>query len=246
MANVSEILIEGRQRQNWSQLDLAIRAGVSVSTISRTEQGRGLPNVNSLRRLAQAVGYDPDALVRIAKNPSQQDQPVVSEERDVSGESKRPRIPGVITADRLGWDEPASEIEPTHRRWRTKRVPHYGGVSAVRTEIRDMTPDHDFTNVPGEGVDFTVTVDGQCMEPRYENGERLGCSIRRWEREGLIWNRDYWIRFKDGESTLKRVQIDPNDPARFLCVPLNPKEKSFSRRKADISAAARVVVVLTS
>jgi transcriptional regulator with XRE-family HTH domain len=244
MANLAKILIEGRQRQNWSQTDLAIRSGVSVSTISRTEQGKGLPNVNSLRRIAQVLGRDPDELVRESRSRGPVESP--DEVRADGDKPRRRLIPGVVTGDQFEAGELADADEPSHRRWKTRRVPHFGGVSAVRTELRETAPDHDLSDVPGDGVDFTVTVNGQCMEPRYEDGERLGCSIRRWEREGLIWNRDYWIRFNDGESTLKRVQIDPQDPARILCVPLNPKAKSFSRLKSDISSAARVVVVLTA
>ena len=69
MAGVAEIVKQGRERRNWSQADLAFRSGVSASTIARTEQDRGLPNSNTLRRIASAIGYEPDALVRMAREP---------------------------------------------------------------------------------------------------------------------------------------------------------------------------------
>jgi hypothetical protein len=82
------------------------------------------------------------------------------------------------------------------------------------------------------------------MEPRYQDGERVGCSLRRWEREGFIRDKDYWIRFKNGETTLKRYRPDPRNRDKFICLPLNPKSRPFSRLKADVEKAARVLLVL--
>jgi transcriptional regulator with XRE-family HTH domain len=223
MSGVANILIVGRQRRGWSQAELAHRASVSVSTVCRAEQDRGLPNVNSLRRLAIAIEYDPDALVSLGKNP-------------------KALPPGVTTADRLAggakaaWD---SFLPPP----RSVSAPYFGGVSAVRTDHREEISDG-FGKVPDVEMDFVVKVDGQCMEPRFENGERVGCSVRRWQSEGFMWGKDYWIRFKNGETTLKRVKQDPRHRERFLCVPLNSKSKPFARLKSDVASAARVVAVL--
>jgi transcriptional regulator with XRE-family HTH domain len=242
MPNLADILVEGRQRQNWSQADLAFRAGVSGSTVSRLEQGRGKANVNSLRRLAAAIGFDADALIAMAKNPAKQVQPAWLTETGGPALSLA-SIPGLFTADRLAQRRhssmPVMQAPPGMR-----RVPHYGGVSAVRADRREE-PAADFSSVPDIGVDFTVRVDGQCMEPRYDDGERVGCSIRRWEREGFVWGKDYWIRFSDGETTLKRVRPDPRNRDKFVCVPLNPKSKPFSRGKSEVEKAARVLVVLS-
>lgn len=252
MLALAEILIEGRRRRGWSQAELANRAGLSASTIARTEQGNGAPNVNSLRRLALAIGYDPDALVRLAKDPARPHPPAWLADPD------RPlaplaAIPGLMTADHL--TNPDHPLPSSSHRAPPGaiRVPHFGRVSAVKTDHRADEHPHDdrldsaaeFSHVPDVGVDFTISVDGQCMEPRYEDSERVGCSIRRWEREGFIWNKDYWIRFKNGETTLKRVKPDPRHPDKFICAPLNPKAKPFSRFKADVEKAARVLVVLS-
>jgi len=247
MASLAEILAEGRQRKGWSQTDLAFRAGVSVSTVSRLEQGRGKANVNSLRRLAASIGYDADALARLARNPQASHPPAWLLEMPPSplpaGAVSLNSIPGLFTGNLLGHpNQPRRPLEPMPR---MKRRPHFGGVSAVRTEQREEEAS-DLSMVPDVGVDFTVSVDGECMEPRYEDGERVGCSIRRWEREGFVWNKDYWIRFKDGETTLKRVRPDPRDPEKIVCHPLNAKAKPFTRSKADVDKAARVLVVLSA
>jgi len=124
------------------------------------------------------------------------------------------------------------------------RVPNFGSVSAVSADER-FEQGGRYSEVPDVGVDFTVVVDGQCMEPRYEDGDTVGCSLRQWEREGFIWNRDYWVRFKNGESTLKRVRQDAKQPDHILFVPLNPQARHFSKPKSEIEKAARVLVVLS-
>ena len=245
MASLAEILAEGRERKGWSQTDLAFRAGVSVSTVSRLEQGRGKANVNSLRRLAASIGYDAEALLRLARNPQSHHPPAWLPE-SAAPAIPLAAIPGLFTADQLGRPGaaggPVRAPEPIPK---MRPAPHFGRVSAVRTEQRQEEA-FDISNVPDVGIDFTVTVDGECMEPRYEDGERVGCSIRRWEREGFIWNKDYWIRFKDGETTLKRVKRDPRDKEKIVCVPLNSKAKPFSRAESDVERAARVLVVLSA
>jgi transcriptional regulator with XRE-family HTH domain len=237
MATVADIVKEGRERRNWSQAELANRAGVSGSTIARVEQDRGLPNSNTLKRLAAAIGYDPAALVRLARNPGAA-QPAAWLP-DPAAPSNIWGIPGLTTADQLG-RLPATRAAPLPA---MVRAPHYGGVSAVQSDLREEIGG-DFSDTPDVGIDFTVTVDGQCMEPRYQDGERVGCSVRRWEREGFVWEKDYWIRFRNGETTLKRVRPDPRNREKFICLPLNPKSKPFSRLKADVEKAARVLVVL--
>jgi transcriptional regulator with XRE-family HTH domain len=247
VVKLAEILAEGRRRRGWSQADLAHHAGLSASTVARTEQSQGLPNVNSLRRIAAAIGYDPDALVRLARDPGAPHRAAwIASPDDPRGRSL---LPGLITADRLTDAKAVSLITRLSPPPRSQRVPHFGRVSAVRTDLREPA-DHErgngeFSDVPDAGVDFTVSVDGQCMEPRYESGERVGCSIRRWEREGFVWGKDYWIRFTDGQTTLKRVRPDPRHKERFICAPVNPKAKPFSRRKADVEKAARVLVVIS-
>jgi transcriptional regulator with XRE-family HTH domain len=239
MDGVAEIIRRGRERRNWSQADLALRSGVSASTIARTEQDRGLPNSNTLRRIAASIGYDPEALVRLAREPGGAHPSAWLAE---APRSPAADLPGITTADQLQRNSlPANP--PLLRPPPMASVPHFGSVSAVRTDLREETGDG-FSVAPDVGIDFTVAVDGQCMEPRYQDGERVGCSIRRWESEGFVWERDYWIRFKNGETTLKRVRPDPRNRAKFICAPLNPKARSFSRLKSDVDKAARVVTVL--
>jgi transcriptional regulator with XRE-family HTH domain len=173
MAKLWEILLEGRRRRNWSQLDLAFRAGVSASTVARTEQGRGAPNNNSLRRMAIAIGHDPDALVNIAHDGEGEPVWVAIGQSAWSSQS----IAGVTTADRMGsrpgvsaGDQPLAPPPPM------VRVPHFGRVSAVRTDLRE-TAGLEISLVPDVGVDFTVSVETTLKRvmPDPDNHENFIC-----------------------------------------------------------------------
>ena len=52
-----------RRAQALTQEDLAKRAGVSVATLTRIEQGQVEPHVSTLRRLADALGVEPRDLM---------------------------------------------------------------------------------------------------------------------------------------------------------------------------------------
>lgn len=55
-----------REREGWTQKQLALRADTSHQTVSRAE--RSLPNVSKLvvSRLAHALGSDPDDFLKKA------------------------------------------------------------------------------------------------------------------------------------------------------------------------------------
>jgi transcriptional regulator with XRE-family HTH domain len=237
VSSLAQILVVARKRKLWSQAELAQRVDVSLSTITRAEQGKGTPNVNSLRRIAEELGFERDELIRLAKG------------RPASAAALAASMAGLTTADQLH-QRPARASVPFPP---TTRVPHYEAVSAVRADMRHESASEfegqfelQWSQVPDMEIDFTVGVDGQCMEPRYEHGERIGCSIRRWQAEGFVWGKDYWIRFADDQTTLKRVRPDPRDPEKFVCTPLNLKTRPFSRLKADVVRAARVVLILAA
>lgn len=49
-----------RAARNWNQIQLAKRAGVSQSTVSRTESGEGAAaDVDTIGKLAEALGVSP-------------------------------------------------------------------------------------------------------------------------------------------------------------------------------------------
>lgn len=52
-----------RLRRGWSQTQLAARADMSSSDVSRFETGRAIPYPVQARRLARALGITPDELL---------------------------------------------------------------------------------------------------------------------------------------------------------------------------------------
>ncbi|MFI1723959.1 helix-turn-helix domain-containing protein [Streptomyces sp. NPDC020489] len=61
---VGERIRHVRERANLSQLDVCGRSGVDVATYSRIEQGHSSPKLDTLIRIADAIGVPLDDLVR--------------------------------------------------------------------------------------------------------------------------------------------------------------------------------------
>jgi transcriptional regulator with XRE-family HTH domain len=55
-------LLDARIAHQWSRLDLALRAGVGVSTIYRIEHGRSGIRPRTMRRLSNALGLRPEEI----------------------------------------------------------------------------------------------------------------------------------------------------------------------------------------
>ena len=66
---VGRNLIAIRERWMWTQVRLAEEAGVSPTTVSGIESGRILrPHLGTLRKLADALGVDPQALLSFGEH----------------------------------------------------------------------------------------------------------------------------------------------------------------------------------
>lgn len=59
-----------RDRQGWSQAELAEKAGFQPSAISRFETGAAKPSFENLRRLAGALRVSTDYLLGLVDNPT--------------------------------------------------------------------------------------------------------------------------------------------------------------------------------
>jgi transcriptional regulator with XRE-family HTH domain len=55
--SVARALIEARAKARLTQAELADRIGTNQANISRWEGGAATPNVNTLRRIADALGF---------------------------------------------------------------------------------------------------------------------------------------------------------------------------------------------
>jgi len=54
-----------REQRDWSQNELATRAGIGRGIVNKTEAGRNDPAPQTLRALARALGYPVDRLYRL-------------------------------------------------------------------------------------------------------------------------------------------------------------------------------------
>lgn len=64
MTPITLRLAELRTRKGWSQAELARRAGVAASIVSRAERGETALTLANLDKLARALGVGPRSLIR--------------------------------------------------------------------------------------------------------------------------------------------------------------------------------------
>ena len=68
---IGKRIAAARNRRGWTQMDLALEAHVSLSTVQRWERG-DMPPVRELIRLAGVLGVEPEQLVEL--EPTEGDQ----------------------------------------------------------------------------------------------------------------------------------------------------------------------------
>ena len=61
--NIGARVIQARQRREMTQQDLAVAAGITVTTVSRLETGRNAATLDVIMRLGEALGVDWASLV---------------------------------------------------------------------------------------------------------------------------------------------------------------------------------------
>ena len=62
-AFIGEHIVRGRQKLGLTQDELAVISGIDSSNIRAYENGRAMPSVQSLVRIAFALGLEPGALL---------------------------------------------------------------------------------------------------------------------------------------------------------------------------------------
>ncbi len=76
-------------RLRISQIELQNLSGIDTANIRKYEQGKAMPNLGSLVRIAFALGIDPGELVRGIKPSDLPDQPEVYRASDFVAERRR-------------------------------------------------------------------------------------------------------------------------------------------------------------
>jgi transcriptional regulator with XRE-family HTH domain len=230
------LLIDGRKlaaiRRDLylTQDELAQKLEMSAANVRRIEQSEvtGM-QVKNFRRLATLLNTAPDPLrARIGVN------------LDGGATLLEP-----VTEARSKDDfRPPPSIRPGSRR-EVSDVDHFYGVSAARTEDRAAT-DRGTLPVPaGSAQRFAVTVDGDCMEPKYRDGDSVIFSVDAVEREGIIDGRNYFVQFTDGQNTFKRLFLDPENREQVILRCWNENYPQRVVERTQIKLLARAVYKLT-
>jgi transcriptional regulator with XRE-family HTH domain len=207
-----------RAERYLTQEEFADRLGMSTAGVRRLEQLEvGGMQVRNFRRLAELAQLTPKALRRRIGTSAGQSV----------GAARSRLIDGQPAA--LAGESARAVVD----------VERFHGVSAARPEDRAGV-ERGCVPVPaGSGRRFAAVVDGDCMEPQYQNGDVVVFSIDAAEKEGIIEGRNYFVQFADGENTFKRIFFDPENSDRLVLRCWNPKYPQRRVQRSRIQLLAR-------
>jgi transcriptional regulator with XRE-family HTH domain len=87
--DIADEIVTRRHRQEWSQQELADRAGIPRRTLSHYEQADNIPQTDQLIKLAEALGEERDERTTDESNESATDSDGSAQSVDVSPEPIR-------------------------------------------------------------------------------------------------------------------------------------------------------------
>ena len=209
--------------KGMTQTEVANELLTQQAFISKIKRGERLPSQEIVKRIFDLVGKDIKHEVESAKKDRENE---IRENMVRSGKSSyydkveetlfidndfdkrtKPRLPVKVAAGMI--------------------AEYYDGVlekQCERTPIIKQFPSYD----------FTMIVQGDSMEPKFEGGDEIAC-----EKVSKIIEpgKTYLIDTKDG-AFLKRAYPDENG---IKCVSYNPQYSDFYIEKEDINGVYRVV-----
>ena len=94
-----------------------------------------------------------------------------------------------------------------------------------------------FISIPSSSADFYFPVQGNSMEPEFNDGDIVG--VKRVERSEGIVHGDVYMVVTNENRMIKRCYHDNNDPNLIWCV--SPNYPSFPINKNDVCALFKVV-----
>ena len=220
-----------RRGRYLTQEEFAQRLEMSPANIRRLEQAEvGGMQVKSFRKLAALLSLSPDAL---------RQQIGARSEGSAAGETHRvdPSAPLHDAAFPTG-------LQIASNRG-VVEVDHFHGVSAARAEDRTAAHRGKATVPAGTPRRFAVTVDGDCMEPKYRHGDVVLFSVDAAEREGIVEGKNYFLQFADGENTFKRIFLDPENRELLILRCWNEKYEPRVVERSSVKLLARATHRLT-
>jgi transcriptional regulator with XRE-family HTH domain len=220
-----------RRDRYLTQEEFAQKLDMSGANIRRLEQSEvGGMQVKNFRRLATLLNVSPDDLRR---------QIGVADLREDHADASTNGATAVLEPA-VGSAEFPSAMKAGARR-EVMEVAHFHGVSAARAE--DRTDAHrGKAPVPaGSPRRFAVTVDGDCMEPKYRDGDVVVFSVDAAEREGIVEGKNYFIQFAGEENTFKRIFFDPENRELLILRCWNERYPPRIVERSKIKLLARAI-----
>lgn len=217
-----------RRERYLTQEEFAQRLEMSAANVRRLEQsGAGGMHVRNFRKLATLLKIEPDDLRRQIGAAGGMD----SAHTEVPPAELNPaRAPSALKPGTI-----AEAVE----------VAHYHGVSAARLEVRTDARRGRAVVPAGSPRRFAATIDGDCMEPRYCDGDVVVFSVDAAEREGIVEGKNYFIQFNDDENTFKRIFLDPDHREQIILRCWNERYPARTVERKSVKLLARAIYKLT-
>ena len=221
-----------RRERYLTQEEFAQRLEMSPANVRRLEQLEvGGMQVKNFRRLATLLNVAPDELRR---KIGAMEPPASKDEREAPASAR----PSTAAASFPAGLKPGTKRDVVE-------VDHFHGVSAARNEDR-TDANRGRAPVPsGSPRRFAVTVDGDCMEPKYRDGDIVVFSVDAAEGEGVIEGKNYFLQFVDGENTFKRIFPDPENRELLILRCWNERYPPRIVERSRVKLLARAVYRLT-
>lgn len=206
-----------------TQTELADKLSTKQGYISKILRGERLPSDDIVNRLKDVFSIDiKDAVAEAKKNRDLLIRGLLDRtgqstyyDEDTEGlyinnQPKKPRIPVKVAAGQI------SE--------------YYSGIYESMCEKHPIIRQFQY-------YDFTMIVQGNSMEPKYEGGDEIACVK---VNKTIRWGEVYVLDTSDG-AFLKRVYDDGD---RVRCVSYNKEYPDFYVDKTDIVGMYRIVGLL--
>lgn len=218
---LADLFKEYRGKTGDSQEVLGAKIGVGGQSISNLETGvtqtMKLENLQSFSKLTGIPYAEIAAAVEAGKNRAVYD-PAIDE------------VPKGVDTTRSG---------------KTKKVPEFkSGIGASPWIDRFPEDTRDFTTIEAnDDGEMVLVILGDCMAPRFKDGDRIIFSRAIIGRKGIDPGASCYVQFADGRATFKRVFVDKKDTNMYLLRCWNRKKypKDIRVHRDQVSKVMRAV-----
>lgn len=221
--HAGQILKEKREDKDLTQTEVAVRGGLSLSSLQKAERyerfkvGRRL-----LLKIAAGLEEDPKAFLEWALPLRERKQSNVAQaertsDNDEAEDDEPP--PGGYDIGLAGTASRPQSIDVQHSLSATGKRE---SLAVSRGKV--IIPD----SLDGE---WAIMVDGQSMEPDYPD---RSIALFKWqpgEGQQFTFGQEYFIEFDDGDCYFSRVLAAPKSKDKIILRKINPDRQRFPDRE---------------